>query len=244
MTARSAWPTRCWAWPRRSAGRSSKSASPIRAPWRHLVPALWFQPLAGAGRGRRPARAALAGSRHRVRPQRRRAGARGQARERRRARSGCRSRIRAMRAASADLMVVPSHDPAPRRQRLHHAGRGPSRDPGAARRRRAPVRRRFCAHLPRPLVAVLIGGDNRVYRLTPERFAALAAAARGAAPQRASGSPSRRRAAPARRRSPLLRDAACGAAGLSSGTAPARTPISACSASPTRSSSPPIPSTW
>ena len=186
----------------------------IRAPWRHLMPQFWLQPLAALGPERRPVRAALARSCDR---------AAGATRSRRRwrssgpaaaARSGCRSRTRAMRRDSADLVVAPSHDPAQRRQRLHapwaRCTASPARGSPTARAASRPL----FAHLPRPLVAVLIGGDNRAYRLTPERFAALADQLGRARAHRASGSP----ITPSRRTGDvalaLLRDAACGAAGL------------------------------
>ena len=71
-----------------------------------------------------------------------------------------------------DLIVAPSHDPAP--------GENVFRTLGAVHRvteaklaveaaRWAPA---FAA-LPRPLIAVLIGGDNSVYRLTEQSFGAL-----------------------------------------------------------------------
>jgi len=72
-----------------------------------------------------------------------------------------------------DLMVVPAHDPA--------VGRNVFRTLGAVHRvtakRLHEDAHRFAplfASLPRPLVAVLLGGDNRVYRMTDERFAAFA----------------------------------------------------------------------
>ncbi len=146
----------------------------IRAPWRHLVPALWFQPLAAAGAdgdrleppwpdlviacGRNAVAPALAVKRA----------------------SGGRTfwvQIQDPRYArnSADLVVAPSHDPARGANVLTTLGAVHRVTPA----RLADGARRFgplFAHLPRPLVAVLIGGDNRAYRLTPERFAALAAA--------------------------------------------------------------------
>jgi uncharacterized protein len=141
----------------------------IRAPWRHLAPQLWLQPLAALGPvgdrlrapwpdlliacGRLTAPLALAVKR----------ASRGrvfwvQVQDPRFARR------------EIDLMVVPEHDPA----------RGDNVFPtmGAVHRvtpmRLAEGARRFeplLAGLPRPLVAVLIGGDNRVYRLTGSRFA-------------------------------------------------------------------------
>jgi uncharacterized protein len=145
----------------------------IRAPWRHLVPALWFQPLAAPGAdgdrldppwpdlvigcGRNAVAPALAVKRA----------------------SGGRSfwvQIQDPRFARsrADLLVVPSHDPAQGPNVMTTLGavhRVTSERLAAGARRFAPL----LAHLPRPLVAVLIGGDNRVYRLTPERFSKLAA---------------------------------------------------------------------
>jgi mitochondrial fission protein ELM1 len=72
-----------------------------------------------------------------------------------------------------DLMVVPGHDPARGDNVFRTLGAvhrvTPARLVEGARRV-APL----LASLPRPLVAVLIGGDNRVYRLTEQRFAAFA----------------------------------------------------------------------
>jgi uncharacterized protein len=144
----------------------------IRAPWSHLVPPLWFQPLAAVGAGgdrlEPPWPDLLIGcGRNTVAP----------ALAVKRA-SGGRTfwaHIQDPRFARgrADLLVVPSHDSA----------RGPNvvATLGAVHRvtraRLAEGARRHAAlfaALPRPLVAVLIGGDNRVYRLTPQRFSALA----------------------------------------------------------------------
>jgi uncharacterized protein len=143
----------------------------IRAPWRHLAPQLWLQPLAALGTagdrllppwpdlliacGRLAAAPALAVKRA----------------------SGGRVfwvQVQDPRFArrEVDLMVVPKHDPA----------RGDNVFPtvGAVHRitaaRLADGARRFgpqFAGLPRPLVAVLIGGNNRVYRLGESRFAAF-----------------------------------------------------------------------
>ncbi len=144
----------------------------IRAPWRHLAPQLWLQPLAALGRdGHRllppwpdlliacgrlsvaPARAAKRASGNRV----------------------FWVQVQDPRFArrEIDLMVVPQHDPA--------RGDNVIRTLGAVHRVTpallAEGARRFAprlAGLPRPLVAVLIGGDNRVYRLTEARFAVFA----------------------------------------------------------------------
>jgi uncharacterized protein len=145
----------------------------IRAPWRHLVPALWFQPLAApgaAGDRLEPPWPGLliACGRNSVAP----------ALAVKRASNGRTFwvQIQDPRYArrSADMVVAPSHDPA--------QGDNVVTTLGAVHRvtaaRLADGARRFgplFAQMPRPLVAVLIGGDNRVYRLTPERVAALAA---------------------------------------------------------------------
>jgi mitochondrial fission protein ELM1 len=144
----------------------------VRAPWRHLMPQLWLDPLSAldpagdllappwpdlliaCGRATiAPALAAKRASAGRlfwVQIQDPRHGRR-----------------------EADLLVVPGHDPA----------RGDNVCPtlGAVHRvtpeRLAEGARRFApllATLPRPLVAVLIGGNNRVYKATQERLAVLA----------------------------------------------------------------------
>ena len=143
----------------------------IRAPWRFLPPSLWLAPA----RAIDPVGARLeppwpdiviACGRNTVAPARlvkRASGGRSfwvQVQDPRFARS------------EVDLIVAPRHDPAP--------GENVFRTLGAVHRvtaakltadaaRFAPV---FAA-LPRPLVAVLIGGDNSVYRLTEQSFGAL-----------------------------------------------------------------------
>jgi uncharacterized protein len=144
----------------------------VRAPWRHLTPHLWLQPLA-----------ALGASGDRLRPPwpdvliacGRLATAPALAVKRA---SGGRVfwvQVQDPRFArrEVDLMVAPAHDPAP--------GDNVLRTLGAIHRvseaQLAEGARRFAtqfARLPRPLVAVLLGGDNRVYRLTAARLAALA----------------------------------------------------------------------
>jgi uncharacterized protein len=143
----------------------------IRAPWRFLPPRLWLAPARAVD----PAGARLeppwpdiviACGRNSIAP----------ARLIKRA-SGGRSfwvQVQDPRFArgEVDLIVAPRHDPAP--------GENVFRTIGAVHRvtaakltadsaRWAPV---FAA-LPRPLIAVLIGGDNGVYRLTEASFAAL-----------------------------------------------------------------------
>jgi mitochondrial fission protein ELM1 len=75
--------------------------------------------------------------------------------------------------AAFDLMVVPEHDPARGGNVVVTRGAVHRVTPeglAAAGRRFAPL---FAA-LPRPLVAVLIGGQNRVYRLGLDRLGGLA----------------------------------------------------------------------
>lgn len=143
----------------------------VRGPWRHLAPQLWLRPLAALGtEGDRlapPWPDLLIGCGRLVA-----------------------APARAVRQASAgrsfwvqiqdphfarrdiDLMVVPAHDGA--------RGENVFRTLGAVHRvtpaRLAEGAERFApllGALPRPLVAVLLGGDNRVYRLAGERFGAF-----------------------------------------------------------------------
>jgi mitochondrial fission protein ELM1 len=144
----------------------------IRAPWRHLAPPFWLSPLAAPGPGGdrllppwpdvliacgrltvAPARAAKRSSAGRI----------------------LWVQVQDPRFArrEVDLMVVPAHDPA--------RGANVFGTLGAVHRvtqlRLAEGARRLTplvAALPRPLVAVLIGGSNRVYRLSEARFAAFA----------------------------------------------------------------------
>jgi mitochondrial fission protein ELM1 len=144
----------------------------IRAPWRHLSPELWLAPLAALS----PSGDALvppwpdlviACGRQVVAPVAAAKRASGdrlfwvQVQDPR------------SRRDRVDLMVVPEHDPA--------QGDKVVRTRGAVHRvtaaRLAEARQRWAGTLgalPRPLVAVLLGGDNRVYRLTPARLATLA----------------------------------------------------------------------
>ena len=144
----------------------------IRAPWRHLMPQLWLQPLAALGpagdRLQPPWPDLLIGCG-------RLAAAPSRAVKRA---SGGRVfwvQVQDPRFAGReiDLMVVPEHDPV--------RGDNVFSTLGAVHRvtaaRLADGARRLAprlAGLPRPLVAVLIGGNNRVYRLTQSRFAAFA----------------------------------------------------------------------
>ena len=143
----------------------------IRSPWSHLTPALWFCPLRAVdpkgdllappwpdiliGCGRNTVALARAIKRQ----------------------SGGKTfwvQIQDPRFARAevDLVVAPQHDPArgsnvfPTLGAVHRVT--PAKLSDAAKRFTS-----VFAPLRRPLVAVLIGGDNAVYRLTESRFAAL-----------------------------------------------------------------------
>lgn len=143
----------------------------IRAPWRHLPPVFWLAPT----RALDPAGAALvppwpdiviACGRNAIAP----------AQMIKRA-SGGRAfwvEVQDPRYArrEVDLIVAPLHDPAP--------GDNVFRTLGAVHRvtaaKLSEAAARFAplfATLPRPLAAVLIGGDNNVYRLSEARFASL-----------------------------------------------------------------------
>jgi mitochondrial fission protein ELM1 len=145
----------------------------IRAPWSHLTPQFWLAPLRALGPGSDPLAppwpdVIIACGRNAIAPTRAAKRASGgrvfwvQVQDPRHARG------------EVDLMVVPAHDPVRGDKVFRTLGAvhrvTPARLAEGARRL-APV----LAGLPRPLVAVLIGGNNRVYELTPERFAALAA---------------------------------------------------------------------
>ncbi|HLJ63726.1 MAG TPA: mitochondrial fission ELM1 family protein [Stellaceae bacterium] len=142
-----------------------------RAPWRALAPPLWLSPLAALGPegdmlnppwpdlliacGRltvAPARAVKRASGGRVFWV--------QVQDPRFARS------------DVDLMVVPGHDPARGANVISTLGAVHRVDPhklAEGARRFAPL----FAQLPRPLVGVLLGGNNRVFTLTPHRLATL-----------------------------------------------------------------------
>ncbi|HEV8015416.1 MAG TPA: mitochondrial fission ELM1 family protein [Stellaceae bacterium] len=143
----------------------------IRAPWRYLPPALWLAPaeaLDPSGASLTPPwpGIVIACGRNAVAPARmiKRAGGKRvfwvQVQDPRFARR------------EVDLIVAPLHDPAPGDNVMRTIGavhRVTEAKLGAAGARFAPL----FAGLPRPLAAVLIGGDNDVYRLTDTRFAAL-----------------------------------------------------------------------
>jgi mitochondrial fission protein ELM1 len=159
----------------------TEKAVALRAPWRHLAPSLWVHPLAalkpeGArleppwpdlliACGRPVTALALAVKR----------ASRGrtlwvQVQDPRFARR------------HVDLMVVPEHDPARGENVLLTVGAVHRVRPAALDAGRARFASLFSA-LPRPLVGVLIGGNNRVYRLTPVIAAALGRQLAGLAAQ-------------------------------------------------------------
>jgi len=140
----------------------------IRAPWRHLPASLWLAPFRAVGRG--GAQLAppwpeilIACGRNTV----------ALARAIKRA-SGGRCfwvQVQDPRFArgEVDLIVAPRHDPAPVGNVFRTLGavhRVTAEKLAGAAPRFAPL----LAGLPHPLAAVLIGGNNGVYRLTPERF--------------------------------------------------------------------------
>jgi uncharacterized protein len=140
----------------------------IRRPWRHLAPQLWFHALdALDATGDRLAppwpRLLIACGRVTVAPAfaaKRASGGRifwVQVQDPRYARP------------AVDLMVVPGHDPARGENVFSTLGAvhrvTPARLTDGAGRFAAQL-----ADLPRPLVAVLIGGNNRVFRMTDRRF--------------------------------------------------------------------------
>lgn len=142
----------------------------VRAPWRLLPPALWLAPslaLDPAGRLEPPwPDIVIACGRNSVAP----------ARLVKRASGGRVFWVQVQDPRFArgeiDLIVAPRHDPAP--------GENVFRTLGAVHRVTTAKLEvdsarweRVFAPLPRPLIAVLIGGDNSVYRLTEQSFGAL-----------------------------------------------------------------------
>ena len=151
----------------------------VRSPWRHLAPNLWILPLSAmAPEGDRLAPPwpdlVIACGRNAVAPSlaaKRASGGRTlwvQIQDPRFAR------------AEADLLVVPRHDPARGENVVTTLGAVHRVTPARLAAEAARFADAFAA-LPRPRVAVLIGGDNGVYRLTPDRFAAFAAELAGLA---------------------------------------------------------------
>lgn len=143
----------------------------IRAPWRYLTPGLWLAPTLAidpAGARLEPPwpDIVIACGRNSIAP----------ARLVKRA-SGGRTfwvQVQDPRFARGeiDLIVAPRHDPAPGENVFRTLGAVHRVTPAklaADKARWVPV---FAA-LPHPLIAVLIGGDNSVYRLTEQSFGAL-----------------------------------------------------------------------
>src|SRR6185437_6098342 len=143
----------------------------IRSPWRYLPPSLWLAPSLALD----PAGARLESpwpdivigcGRNSIVP----------ARLVKRASGGRTFWVQVQDPRFArneiDLIVAPRHDPAPGGNVFRTLGavhRVTETKLAADKARWAPV---FAA-LPRPLIAVLIGGDNNVYRLTEQSFGAL-----------------------------------------------------------------------
>ncbi len=143
----------------------------IRAPWRYLPPALWLTPsLAIDPAGDQLVApwpgVVIACGRNTVAP----------ARMVKRASGGRVFWVEVQDPRFArgevDLIVAPFHDPAPGDNVVRTLGavhRVTAAKLSEAAARFAPL----FSGLPRPLAAVLIGGDNNVYRLTEKRFATL-----------------------------------------------------------------------
>jgi mitochondrial fission protein ELM1 len=145
----------------------------IRLPWRSLPPLLWLRPLSAAGGGLAPPwpDLVIACGRNAAMPAlaiRRAGGGRTVAAQ---------IQDPGVGHDAFDLLVVPQHD------RLRGARVFVTK--GAVHRvtpaRLEQARRRFPAFsaLPQPILAVLIGGSNRAYRLTLKRLAEIAEAIAG-----------------------------------------------------------------
>jgi len=143
----------------------------LRSPWRHLVPPLWIHPMAAlAPEGARleppwPDLLIACGR-----------GVTALALAVKRMSRGLTLWVQVQdprfSRRHVDLMVVPQHDPARGKNVVLTLGAVHRVRPAlldAGRARFAPL----FAGLPRPLVGVLIGGSNRVYRLTPAIAASL-----------------------------------------------------------------------
>jgi uncharacterized protein len=143
----------------------------IRAPWRHLMPPLWLFPMRAVGQGGEALAPpwpdlVIACGRNTV----------ALARAIKRASFGRTFWVQIQdprfARSEVDLVVAPDHDRAP--------GANTFATLGAVHRVTGPkladaargAEGRF-ASLPRPLIAVLIGGDNAVYRLTDAGFQRL-----------------------------------------------------------------------
>jgi hypothetical protein len=145
----------------------------VRAPWRHLVPQLWLRPFAAlGGDGDRLAPPwpdiVIGCGRNSVAP----------ALAVKRASGGHTFWVQVQDPHYArdqiDLMVAPAHDPTEGSNVFRTLGavHRVTREKLAEARAHVPA---SLAALPRPLVAVLLGGSNRAYRITPERTEIFAA---------------------------------------------------------------------
>lgn len=145
----------------------------VRAPWRHLPPQLWLRPFAAlSGKGDRlepPWPDIVIGcGRNSV----------ALARAVKRASGGDTFWAQVQDPHFArqmiDLMVAPAHDRADGANVMHTRGAVH----GVTPEKLAVAAARFAhllADLPRPLIAVLLGGSNRAYRITSERAQSFAA---------------------------------------------------------------------
>jgi hypothetical protein len=149
-----------------------------RLPWRALPPLLWFRPLAAPG----PGSAAVAAPWPRLVIASGRQTVAVAAAIRRRSRGASfvvQLQDPGVPLARFDLVVAPEHDGLSGPNVI--ATKGSLH--GVTDRSLAAAAARFAprlSHLPRPLVAVLVGGPNRAYRLDGAAMAALAAMLQGA----------------------------------------------------------------
>lgn len=144
-----------------------------RSPWKYLPPSLWFAPLKAVGPGSDPLVAPwpdvlIASGRYTV----------ALALAIRRASGGRTFTVYIqdpkVNPGRFDMVVVPAHDPC--RGANVFTTRGALHRVTAARLQAAADQfRATLDDLPRPLVAVLLGGNNRYYRLTKELATELAA---------------------------------------------------------------------
>ena len=136
------------------------------APWKHLPPQFWFNPLRFLGAGSDPVMppwpdVVIGTGRMTV----------AVARAIKRASGGKAFNIRIQNPHTAydefDVIVTPHHDLFHRANSVHTMGGLHTITPERIRQAGERFAAQF-AHLPRPLVAVLVGGSNKCYRMTPE----------------------------------------------------------------------------
>ncbi len=136
------------------------------APWKYLPPQFWIQPLKFLGQGSDPITApwpdvVIGTGRMTV----------AVALAIKHASGGRTFNIRIQNPKTSyddfDVIITPHHDRFHRPNSLHTMGGLHTITPERVSQAGARFAERF-AHLPRPLVAVLVGGTNKCYRMTPE----------------------------------------------------------------------------